>query len=140
MQHNTRTLPELPRSIEYQYLRVPDISASSTLRNIEDNFSFQYPRDSRGLLHFSQWYPGDSRDLKHSAFSSTLGTREGSVISASSTSGAHEVSVISAFSTSGIQDFNKKKLGLVSQGLTQGLSPTDWYWYSASLYQFFFIG
>ena len=83
------------RSSEYQCLRVPVISAFSTLETREDSshFSFQYlrdsrglshfrfwyPRDSRGLSHFSFWYPGDSQGLSHFNFW-YLGTREDSVI------------------------------------------------------------
>ena len=63
-----RTCPHLQRSSEYQYLRVPVISYLSKYpRNSRglSHFSFQYPRYSRGLSPFRFWYPRYLRRLSH---------------------------------------------------------------------------
>ena len=86
-------------SIAYQrYLNITSKVLRVPVPPSTSHFSFQYPRDSRGLSHFSLQYPRVSRGL--SAFS-TLGTREDSVISAFSTLGTREDSVISASGTLG---------------------------------------
>ena len=68
---------DMQRSSEYQYLRVPVISAFSTLGTREDSV----------ISAFSTL--GTREDSVTSAFSA-LGTRENSVISASGTLGTHE--------------------------------------------------
>ena len=79
---------DMQRSSEYQYLRVPVISAFSTLGTREDSV----------ISAFSTL--GTREDSVTSAFSA-LGTRENSVISASGTLGTRKDSVISISGTLG---------------------------------------
>ena len=97
------------RSSEYQYLRIPVISA------------FGNPGTGEYSVISAFRTPGTREYSVISAFG-TPGTREYSVISAFGTPGTREYSVISAFGTAVTEPFKMTDT-------RESLRTNDWHWY-----------